>query len=113
VWLPGRIECGDSPPASQCRPGGVGASSPSRAAVPGRRDAELARHLVDAMLRWRDTPWGDAVLLPVHDEIIAMVPEQNGPAATAVLVACMQSKFRGVPIVAKADEPARAWADAA
>ncbi len=30
------------------------------------------------MLRWRDTPWGNSVLLPVHDEIIAMVPEQDG-----------------------------------
>jgi hypothetical protein len=31
--------------------------------------------LVDALLRWRDTP-GVSVLLPVHDEIIAMVPER-------------------------------------
>jgi DNA polymerase I-like protein with 3'-5' exonuclease and polymerase domains len=69
--------------------------------------------LVDAMLRWRDTPWGGAVLLPVHDEIIAMVPEQDGPAAIAALVACMQTQFRGVPIVAEADEPSYAWADAA
>ena len=69
--------------------------------------------LVDAMLRWRDTPWGNAVLLPVHDEIIAMVPEQDGPAATAALVDCMQTEFQGVPIVAEADEPSQHWADAA
>jgi len=69
--------------------------------------------LVDAMLRWRDTQWGNGVLLPVHDELIAMVPEQDGPAATAALVACMQTEFHGVSIVAEADEPNRAWADAA
>jgi anti-sigma B factor antagonist len=28
----------------------------------------------DLMHRWRDTPWGHSVLLPVHDEIVAMVP---------------------------------------
>lgn len=69
--------------------------------------------LVEAMLRWRNTRWGGCVLLPVHDEIIAMVPEQDGPAATAALVACMQTEFRGVPIVAEADEPSGCWADAA
>ena len=69
--------------------------------------------LVDAMLRWRDTRWGNAVLLPVHDEIIAMVPERDGPAATAALVSCMQTEFQGVPIAVKADEPSRHWADAA
>jgi len=69
--------------------------------------------LVDAILRWRDTRWGHAVLLPVHDEIIAMVPEQDGPAATAALVDCMQTEFQGVPIVAEADEPSHSWTDAA
>ena len=69
--------------------------------------------LVDALLRWRNTPWGDCVLLPVHDEIIAMVPEADGTAATMALVTCMQTEFQGVPIVAAADEPSYAWADAA
>jgi len=64
-------------------------------------------------LRWRDTPWGGCVLLPVHDELIAMVPEHKGDAATAALVACMQTEFQGVPIVAEADEPSRYWTDAA
>lgn len=48
------------------------------------------------------------MLLPVHDEIIAMVPEDQGDAATAALVNCMQTEFRGVPIVAEADPPASA-----
>ena len=68
---------------------------------------------MDALLRWREIPWGDEVVLPVHDEIIAMVPEADGPAATAALVGCMQSEFMGVPIVAEADEPSPCWADAA
>jgi hypothetical protein len=51
--------------------------------------------LVDALLRWRDTPWGGCVLLPVHDEIIAMVPEADGPAATAALVELYGNHVRG------------------
>lgn len=83
-------------------------------AAPNYAIQRTARELlVDAMLRWRTTPWGDAVLLPVHDEIIAMVPEHDGPAATAALVTCMQTTFRGVPITAEADQPHHAWADAA
>lgn len=69
--------------------------------------------LVDALLRWRDTPWGRSVLLPVHDEIIAMVPEDEGTAATACLLDCMQTELMGVPIVAEADAPSFAWADSA
>lgn len=42
-----------------------------------------------------------------------MVPEQDGPAVIAALVACMQTEFQGVPIVAEADKPSWAWADAA
>ena len=53
------------------------------------------------------------MLLPVHDEILAMVPESDGPTATAALVACMETPFEGVPIAVEADEPSFAWADAA
>jgi len=52
------------------------------------------------------------VLLPVHDEIIAMVPEADGPAATTALVECMRTEFQGVPIAAEADAPSHGWADA-
>lgn len=69
--------------------------------------------LVDALLRWQDTRWGRSVLLPVHDEILAMVPEHDGAAATTALTACMQTQFHGVPIAAEADEPRHAWTDAA
>ena len=49
----------------------------------------------------------------MHDEIIAMVPEADGPAATAALVECMETTFEGVLIVAEADQPSQFWADAA
>jgi DNA polymerase I-like protein with 3'-5' exonuclease and polymerase domains len=69
--------------------------------------------LVDAMLRWRTTRWGGCVMLSVHDEIIVMVPEADGAAATAALVECMQTEFHGVPITVKADQPSQSWTDAA
>ena len=69
--------------------------------------------LVDGLLRWEQTPWGGAVILPVHDEILAMVPEQDGPAATAALVECMTSSVYGVPIDVDPSDPSPFWADAA
>jgi DNA polymerase family A len=68
--------------------------------------------LVDALLRWQHTPWGDAVLLPVHDEIVVMVPESDAAQASAALVECMRTELNGVPILAQASEPSYAWADA-
>lgn len=43
---------------------------------------------MDALLRWRDAAWGTGVLLPVHDEILAMVPATDGPADTTALPEC-------------------------
>ncbi|HEX7038671.1 MAG TPA: DNA polymerase, partial [Trueperaceae bacterium] len=67
--------------------------------------------LVDALLRWDATRWGGGVVLPVHDEIVAMVPEADAEQATAALVQCMTTELFGVPIVAEASAPARAWQD--
>jgi hypothetical protein len=69
--------------------------------------------LVDALLRWQHTPWGEAVLLPVHDEIVVMVPESEATQASKALVECMRTELNGVPILAQASEPSYAWADAA
>ncbi|PXY33569.1 hypothetical protein BAY59_10835 [Prauserella coralliicola] len=69
--------------------------------------------LVDALIEWRATRWGDCVLLPVHDEILAAVPEAEATEATAALVRCMETELYGVAIKAEASEPAFAWADAA
>lgn len=69
--------------------------------------------LVDALLRWQTTPWGTCVLLPVHDEILAMVPDTDAVGATEALVSCMHSELNGVAILAQAAEPRYSWADAA
>lgn len=69
--------------------------------------------LIDALMRWSETPWGGCVLMPVHDEILAMVPEDEAEEATEVLKACMATELFGVPIVAEADEPSFEWKDSA
>jgi hypothetical protein len=54
-----------------------------------------ARELfVDALLRWRDTPGGECVL-PVHDEIIALVPEEDGPVANRSASGVPGNRIRG------------------
>ena len=67
--------------------------------------------LVDALLRWSQTAWGDAVLLPVHDELVVMVPEADAEAATAALVQCMTTELYGVSILAEASDPTYSWSD--
>ena len=69
--------------------------------------------LVDGLLDWDKTRWGGGVVLPVHDEIVAMVPEQDAAEATETLVRCMSRELYGIPIVAEASEPAFAWRDSA
>jgi len=67
--------------------------------------------LIDALIRWRDTPWGESVLLPVHDELIVAVPEDEAGDALDALVAAMGTELGGLPIVAEAGEPSFAWRD--
>lgn len=67
--------------------------------------------LVDALVRWRETRWGAATLLPVHDELDVFVPEAEAVEATAALVTCMQTQLYGVDIVADPSEPSFAWQD--
>ena len=69
--------------------------------------------LIDALLRWEQTPWGHCPLMPVHDEILAMVPQDEAHEATAALKECMATELYGVPIVAEADEPSFEWKDSA
>lgn len=68
--------------------------------------------LVDTLMLWRDTPWANCRLMPVHDEVLVFVPEADAEAATAALVACMESALYGVPIKAEASEPSFYWKDA-
>lgn len=67
--------------------------------------------LIDALLRWRETPWGDATLLPVHDELVVMVPEADATAATQALVAAMTTNLHGIDIKVDPSTPSYAWAD--
>lgn len=82
-------------------------------AVPQMIQATGRELLVDGMLRWRQTRWGGSIILPVHDELIVMVPEADATEALAALVGCMRTEFRGVPIVVEANQPSFAWQDAA
>jgi len=89
---------------------------PTRAphAAPNYEIQGTARELlVDAQVRWDATRWGNSIMFPVHDEVVAMVPENEADDATAALVGCMQTELYGVPIVAEASGPSFAWQDAA
>lgn len=68
---------------------------------------------MDALLVWDQTPWGGGVVLPVHDEVVAVVPEHDARDATEALARCMTRELYGVQIVAEASEPAFAWRDSA
>jgi DNA polymerase I-like protein with 3'-5' exonuclease and polymerase domains len=68
--------------------------------------------LVDALIRWRATKWGTCTLLPIHDELIVMVPEDEAEEATKALVECMETTLMGVRIKVEADDPWTAWPDA-
>ncbi len=69
--------------------------------------------LVDAVHRWRQGPWRDCVIVPIHDEIVVFnVPEAQAASATAYLVQCMESSVGGVRIAVEANEPSPYWLDA-
>lgn len=74
--------------------------------------------LVDGLLRWADGPYRDAVIIPVHDELIGFVREDVAKEATRSLVECMATDVLSVPgwrvaVGADADEPWTSWPDAA
>lgn len=69
--------------------------------------------LIDALIKWRDTKWGKCVVMPVHDELIAMVPAEDAVEATKALVSCMETELYGVKIVAEPSTPSTYWQDAA
>lgn len=69
--------------------------------------------LVDAIARWEQTTWAGSMVLPVHDEVLTMVPAAEAEEATAALVACMTTQLNGVAIVAEPSKPTFAWQDAA
>jgi P4 family phage/plasmid primase-like protien len=68
--------------------------------------------LVDGLLRWRQSRWGDyGIIVPVHDEILATVPANEADEAMAALGQCMASELYGVRIGAepKWSRPSDRW----
>lgn len=69
--------------------------------------------LIDALVRWDAGPYAGGVILPVHDEVVAMVPEAVADEAAAYLGECMTTSLYGVAITAEVDAPVDRWASAA
>lgn len=72
--------------------------------------------LVDGILRWKDTHWGNLPLLPIHDQIECLVPENEADAATRELVRCMESDSLSSPgfpvhITVDSERPWTSWPD--
>jgi len=65
------------------------------------------------LIKWDAGPYAGGVVLPVHDEVVAMVPAEVANDATAYLVECMTSDLYGVPITVEADAPSEKWLSAA
>lgn len=69
--------------------------------------------LIDGLVRWDAGPYAGGVILPVHDEVVAWVPQDVADDAVRVLEACMTTELFGVPIDVEADAPADRWQSAA
>ena len=73
--------------------------------------------LVDGVIRWSSTPWGDLPLLPIHDELLTWVRQEDFAAATAELKRCMETRVLSSPgfeVYIGADaqtEPCAYWPD--
>ena len=88
---------------------GKGEHAAGNAAIQGT----AREFLVDGVLRWRQGPWRDCVLIPVHDELIAFdVKEEEAEDATAYLVQCLETELNGVKIKAEPNPTSPYWLDA-
>ncbi len=72
--------------------------------------------LVDGVLRWNRSKFGGGVILPVHDEVVAMVKAEDAEAALIELVKCMETRVLSSPgfevlIGADVDRPWKSWQD--
>lgn len=72
--------------------------------------------LVDGTLAWRTTRWGKLPLLPIHDELICIVPAEEAKPAGETLGRCMETDVLSSPgfpvhIGADVDEPWTSWPD--
>jgi DNA polymerase I-like protein with 3'-5' exonuclease and polymerase domains len=53
--------------------------------------------LVDGVIRWSQTKWGNRPLLPIHDELLLWVPEADFEEATMTLKRCMETNVLSSP----------------
>jgi len=66
--------------------------------------------LADALLEWDDASFGGGVLMPVHDEIVAMVPQDQAQLGLDTLLGVMTRQLGDIAITAEAGgPPARSW----
>lgn len=65
--------------------------------------------LVDTLLAWDVGPYAGGVIIPVHDEVIAIVDEDVAEEATEYLVRCMTRELFGVSIICEPDPPSDRW----
>lgn len=72
--------------------------------------------LVDGLLKWKHTRWGKLPVLPVHDQLIGIVPAVESEEATVELARCMTTTVLSSPgfevrIGVDADKPFVSWPD--
>lgn len=72
--------------------------------------------LVDGTLLWAFSKWGHLPVLPIHDQLVGMVPEDEADEATAELARCMTTDVLSSPgfpvhIGVDTDKPFVSWPD--
>lgn len=65
--------------------------------------------LGDAMVKLEDAGWGDTLWLPVHDELILEVDEDEADDACKILAECMHAEVNGIPLTATPQIIGKRW----
>lgn len=91
-------------------------SNGAHAAGNGAIQGTARELLVDGIIRWSGTRWGKLPLLPVHDQIISLVPAAEAQVASRALADCMATDVLSSPgfpvrIGVDIDEPFVNWPD--
>jgi DNA polymerase I-like protein with 3'-5' exonuclease and polymerase domains len=86
------------------------------AAGNGAIQGTAREHLVDGLIKWRQTRWRDAVMLPVHDQLLGFVKAEEAEEASAALKRCMETRVLSCPgfevvIGVDVDRPFSRWQD--
>jgi DNA polymerase I-like protein with 3'-5' exonuclease and polymerase domains len=72
--------------------------------------------LVEGIIKWSETEWGQYPLLPIHDEVLSWVPAGEAKQAAQKLKECMATRVLSVPgwdvlVDADTDDPFSYWPD--